>query len=396
MISGSNKLKLGGGYAVAELASLSRSTVIRTLNELEEKGYIKKEHRFKHDPETEAPRQTTIQNFKKGVHETMNFGDSFRNFIYWEAASRDTIDFKKIYVDMTDDILAGLLLSQIVFWHLPNKTGDSKLRVQKEGHYWIAKSHDEWYEEIRFTRKNFDTAIKKLIQLNLVEKKIFKFNGAPRIHVRLLEENFLNTWNNTLEMISKKEEEEKTPESLSDSDLSHSGKSEKTAPIMDLSEWGNSICPNGANGNDRIGQIFNRDYYRDNKQNRLIDCRENAREEFSLSSESNEITTEPNHEIWKALQEYGSEAMIQDTVSLAETEYLPEIHNMLEKHFSMQLDPDVVRIACQIFSDRSYDWTNFKMKIMIENPVGFFRSCYLDAIKRWKLTRKKNYEFVVK
>src|SRR5699024_5682939 len=103
----------------------------------------------------------------------MNFGDSFKNFIYWEAASRDTIDFKKIYVDMTDDILAGLLLSQIIFWHLPNKTGDSKLRVQKDSNFWIAKSHDEWYAEIRFTRKNFDTAIKKLIRLNLVEKKIF-------------------------------------------------------------------------------------------------------------------------------------------------------------------------------------------------------------------------------
>lgn len=44
---------------LAELASLSRSTVIRALNALEEKGYIRKELRFEHVPEAKAPRQTT-------------------------------------------------------------------------------------------------------------------------------------------------------------------------------------------------------------------------------------------------------------------------------------------------------------------------------------------------
>lgn len=113
--------------------------------------------------------------------------------------------------------------------------------------------------------------------------------------------------------------------------------------------------------------------------NRLIDCRAGAREE----------SIEPNQEIWKALQEHGKIAMVQDTVSLSETNYLPEIHTMLEKHFPSQLDPEVIRIACELFSDRSYDWKNFKIKFIIENPVGYFRACYLDAIKQWKLQRNK-------
>ena len=44
----------------------------------------------------------------------MNFDD----FLKWEQSSRDTVDFKTVYVDMVGDLLAGLMLSQIVFWHL--------------------------------------------------------------------------------------------------------------------------------------------------------------------------------------------------------------------------------------------------------------------------------------
>jgi hypothetical protein len=52
-------------------------------------------------------------------------------FLAWEAASRDTIDFKKIYVDMADDLVAGLLLSQVVYWFLPDRNGNLKLRVRR-------------------------------------------------------------------------------------------------------------------------------------------------------------------------------------------------------------------------------------------------------------------------
>lgn len=113
-------------------------------------------------------------------------------FLYWEKSSRDTIDFKKSYVDMSEDLIAGLLLSQIVYWHLPsNETGKTKLRVRKEGHLWIAKGRDDWWSEIRITGRQFDRASGLLVKKGLVEKKRFKFNGSPMIHIRLIWENFL-------------------------------------------------------------------------------------------------------------------------------------------------------------------------------------------------------------
>lgn len=114
-----------------------------------------------------------------------------KEFLLWEQATRDCIDVKKIYVDMADDLVAGILLSQIVYWNLPNKEGKTKLRVQKDGVLWLAKSREDWWNECRIKPRQFDTAFKKLEDQNLVEKKIFRFDGNPTLHIRILWENFL-------------------------------------------------------------------------------------------------------------------------------------------------------------------------------------------------------------
>lgn len=119
----------------------------------------------------------------------------FGEFLSWEETTQDTIDFKKIYVDMADgDPIAGIALSQIVFWHLPNKNGHSKLRVEKDGHFWIAKGRDEWWDECRLTPKRVDRALAILEAEKLIEKKLFKFDGSPTVHVRIRHEEFLLAW----------------------------------------------------------------------------------------------------------------------------------------------------------------------------------------------------------
>lgn len=117
---------------------------------------------------------------------------AIRNFLMWEKTSQDTIDFKKCYVDLADDLVGGLLLSQIVYWHLPSSNSNkTKLRVKKENHLWIAKGRDDWYDEIRISPKQFDRASKILVDKGLIEKKNFKFDGSPTTHIRLIWENFL-------------------------------------------------------------------------------------------------------------------------------------------------------------------------------------------------------------
>lgn len=109
---------------------------------------------------------------------------TWNQFLAWEKASNDTIDFKKVYVDVVGkkgvvgkkngDIVSGLLLSQIVYWYLPGKDNKTKLREKRFGHYWIVKERSEWYEECRLTESNYKTAIRRLEEENLIEKRVFK------------------------------------------------------------------------------------------------------------------------------------------------------------------------------------------------------------------------------
>lgn len=114
------------------------------------------------------------------------------DFIINEKASRDTIDVKRAYIMMAGDHAAGVLLSQIVFWHLPDSEGNpNKMRVEKNDEFWIAKKREDWWDEICMLPKQFDRAIKALEIRQLVKTEVFRFDGSPTKHVRLNWEVFL-------------------------------------------------------------------------------------------------------------------------------------------------------------------------------------------------------------
>lgn len=116
---------------------------------------------------------------------------TWKEFLDFEKATRDTIDVKKVYIDMADDLVAGVMLSQIVYWHLPDKDGNSKMRVEKEGHKWVAKRREDWWEEIRVKPKQADRALADLGKAGIVHTRVFRFDGSPTVHIRIDEERFL-------------------------------------------------------------------------------------------------------------------------------------------------------------------------------------------------------------
>lgn len=111
-----------------------------------------------------------------------------QRFIIWEASSRDTIDFKRCYCEISEDLVSGILLSQIIFWFLPNRKNQLKLSIQKEGRYWLAKKRHEWKEECFITENQFDRACKILVSKGFILRRNFKFNGTPTPHISLLVE----------------------------------------------------------------------------------------------------------------------------------------------------------------------------------------------------------------
>lgn len=136
------------------------------------------------------------------------------------AANKDDISIPKIYVDMTNDIGAAAVLDEIMFWTLPKRGGKTGLRVFKDGRLWLAVRRADWWERKRLTARQADTAIEKLVKLDLVEKDIFLFDGKPTVHLRLKTQNFVRLYSEKLSASMKDLPEDEQAELLHDiSDL---------------------------------------------------------------------------------------------------------------------------------------------------------------------------------
>lgn len=119
-------------------------------------------------------------------------------FLHWENTTWDTIDFKKVYVDIAGSLVAGLMLSEIVYWHLPSKKGGSKMRVSKDGHEWIACRRYEWWDRCRISPDEADAGLKELIKRGIVVKTRKRFNGLVTVHIRLVWEQFMTLLNSAI------------------------------------------------------------------------------------------------------------------------------------------------------------------------------------------------------
>ena len=120
------------------------------------------------------------------------------------------------HIDIAGDLVAGTLLSRILYWFAPNKEGRSKLRVIRDNKYWLAKERSDWWNEIRITDRQFDRASKDLEKKGLITRKIFKYGRSTATHIR---PNFqtlndaINDYKNSIkEKIQDKEEVKNTSE----------------------------------------------------------------------------------------------------------------------------------------------------------------------------------------
>jgi len=113
------------------------------------------------------------------------------------------------YANLLGCPMAAQMLRQIVYWYQPGDDNKPKLRIVKLDRvtnkmvYWISKSHEEWFEELGFSRQNTRTALAKLENKGIIETKVFRFGRkhidhqgtakeairvtcAPTKHIRLL------------------------------------------------------------------------------------------------------------------------------------------------------------------------------------------------------------------
>lgn len=125
---------------------------------------------------------------------------TFADFIAWERASRDSIDFKKVYVDIAGDLNAGLMLSEIIYWYLPSKNSDvNKLRIERDGYSWLAIRRTEWWDRTRLSPDQADRALGLLVKAGIVKKTRYKFAGELAVHIRVDEKVFMSMMADAIE-----------------------------------------------------------------------------------------------------------------------------------------------------------------------------------------------------
>lgn len=98
-----------------------------------------------------------------------------RDIIRRMSGQENVFTVPKIYVEFTGDITTAILLNQIVFLSDKSKRTDG----------FFYKTYDEWYEEVRLTKRQVSYSVKKLKELGLVETKLKRANGAPTVHYKL-------------------------------------------------------------------------------------------------------------------------------------------------------------------------------------------------------------------
>lgn len=118
-----------------------------------------------------------------------------------ELERDDAINVKRIYIDINDGNLTdGIMFSQIMYWHSHDKNGRSRLRVNKYGHYWLAKNYGDWWSECRVNKHTARKSIDRMTKSGLLIKKLYKFNGTPTLHLRIdwkeFEQRIKSIWYN--------------------------------------------------------------------------------------------------------------------------------------------------------------------------------------------------------
>jgi len=113
-------------------------------------------------------------------------GDFLKGWLKSDAARRDSIDVKRIYIDICGgNLIDAVIFSQIMYWHEPKADGKPRLEIKREGHLWLAKRYEDWWEDCRVPERPARDSIARLIAIGLLVKKLWHFDGRPTVHLRV-------------------------------------------------------------------------------------------------------------------------------------------------------------------------------------------------------------------
>lgn len=109
----------------------------------------------------------------------------FKEFVKWEKNSMDCIDVKRTYIDISGDLVTGILLSSLLYWFLPAKNGMLRTKLKKNNERYIAKNRGDFFRECRLTCKQVDRAIRILKGKGFIKVFDGKFGKKRTLNIFL-------------------------------------------------------------------------------------------------------------------------------------------------------------------------------------------------------------------
>jgi hypothetical protein len=113
--------------------------------------------------------------------------DFGRTWVQSHAEARRGVHLPLSYIDINEGNLNdAIVFAQIMYWHEPSaETGLSRLVIQHDGHYWLAKNHCDWYAETRVKARTIRNCLSRLQERNLIIYELNGFAGNVTPHLRI-------------------------------------------------------------------------------------------------------------------------------------------------------------------------------------------------------------------
>ena len=115
----------------------------------------------------------------------------FDQMMFSDKRSDDSISYKRAYVDISGDVISAIILTDLCYWHRPNKRNKRRFNAySKDGTGWVARTLAEWSKKTRLTPRQIQYAVDKLVKRDLVKRQNFRYKGLKTMHLRINEEVF--------------------------------------------------------------------------------------------------------------------------------------------------------------------------------------------------------------
>ncbi len=95
------------------------------------------------------------------------------------------------HADIARCVEGGLILDNIVFWHQSNEEGDARLRVYRDGKWWLACGQVDWWGICFVSPKQVKESLARLQRLGVIEVDRFDFRGRTIQHIHLNVDRYL-------------------------------------------------------------------------------------------------------------------------------------------------------------------------------------------------------------